>query len=36
MANNFAPSFRNIPERSSIPEALVSSKFSGILNSSSY
>ena len=27
VVNNFAPSFRNIPERSSIPEALVSSKF---------
>ena len=32
MVNNFAPSFRNIPERSSIPEALVSSKVLSILN----
>ena len=29
---NFVPSFRNIPERSWIPEALVSSKFLSILN----
>ena len=28
----FVPSFRNIPERSLIPEALVSSKFLSILN----
>ena len=27
LVNKFAPSFRNIPERSSIPEALVSSKY---------
>ena len=27
VVNNFAPSFRNIRERSSIPEDLVSSKF---------
>ena len=27
VGNNFAPSLRNIPERSSIPEALVSPKF---------
>ena len=32
VVNNYAPSFRNIPERSSIPEALVSSKFLSILN----
>ena len=30
--NNFAPSFINIPERSSIPKALVSLKFLSILN----
>ena len=29
---NFAPFFRNIPDRSSIPEALVSSKLLSILN----
>ena len=27
VVNNFTPSFRNIPERSSISEGLVSSKF---------
>ena len=31
MVNKFAPSFRNIPERTLIPEALVSSKFLSIL-----
>ena len=30
--NNFTLSFRNIPERSSIPEALVSSNFFSIFN----
>ena len=32
MVNNLATSVRNIPEKSSIPEALVSSKFLNILN----
>ena len=32
VVNNFAKSFRNIPKRSSILEALVSSKFLSILN----
>ena len=32
VVNNFAPSFRNISERPSIPEALVSSKFLSTLN----
>ena len=32
VGNNFAPSLKNIPERSSIPEALVSPKFLSILN----
>ena len=32
VVNNFAPSFRNIPEISSIPEHLASSKFLSILN----
>lgn len=34
--NNFAPSFINIPERSSIPKALVSLKFLSILNALPY
>ena len=32
VANNEAPSFRKIPERSSMPGALLSSKFLSILN----
>ena len=32
VANNEAPSFRKIPERSSIPGVLLSSKFLSILN----